>query len=562
MPPGIHATVYISGMPINESRYLSTLNRRSALRGAALSLGAFAAGRALGSPAGAQAQTPEQTRREKTAVVIGSGFGGAVAALRLGQAGVRTTVFERGRRWPIDPAGSTFCTINEPDRRSAWFADQPPINPLTKFTHIDRYPGLIDRVRGNGIDALYGSGVGGGSLAFGAFTPQPRRQDFVQVFPTQIDYGEMDRTYYPRAKRMLGTSPLPADLLAHPNYRGARAWLDYIEDFGGEPVLHDFCVDWDVVRDELGGRAPASYSIGEGPYGSNSGAKNSVDRNYLPAAEATGNVTIRALHEVTEIREVSGQDRFEVSVNRIDESGAVLERTTVVADYVFMAAGSFYTTSLLVTAKAKGTLPRLNDQIGKGYGTNGDFLLSRTLLRRDCGAKQGGPGVAVMYDDDNPEGPVSISWEASPFPDIAGGGTMANLIQVITNERGSIDYNPASGRAELNYPYGEANSDVDARARNFAGRFHDRTETRFGSPVTGIPIYTRLGDFGSGCTWHGLGGAVMGQACNFEGKVEGYSNLFVIDGALLPGSSALVNPALTITALAERCMDNILTTYL
>ncbi|SDD22267.1 GMC oxidoreductase [Rhodococcus tukisamuensis] len=530
-------------------------SRRSVLRGAALSLGAIAAGSVVGPLASAQVGAGPTALRGKTAVVVGSGFGGAVAALRLGQAGVQTTVLERGRRWPIDPAGNTFCAVNEPDHRAAWFADQSPINPLTKFARIDRYPGLIDRVKGNGIDALYGSGVGGGSLAFGAFTPQPRRKDFTQVFPAQIDYDELDRTYYPRARKMLGTSPLPADLLAHPNYRGARAWLDYIEDFGGEPVLHDFCVNWDVVRDELAGRRPASYSIGEGPYGTNSGAKNSVDHNYLPAAEATGNVSILPLHEVVEIREVPGQDRFEVSAKRIDETGAVLEHKTIVADFVFMAAGSFYTSSLLATAKAKGTLTRLNDEVGKGYGTNGDFLMSRVLLRRDCGAKQGGPGVAVMYDDDNPDGPISISWEASPFPDVAGGGMMANLIQVITDERGSVDYNPATGRAELNYPFGEANSDVDARGRNFAGRFHERTEVRQGSPATGIPVYTRLSDFGSGCTWHGLGGAVMGQACDFEGKVDGYSNLFVVDGALLPGSTALVNPALTITAVAERCLD-------
>ncbi|WP_249353541.1 GMC oxidoreductase [Rhodococcus sp. Q] len=525
-------------------------NRRAVLRGVALGLGAIGLG-TLGLP-GTAAAAP---LRGKTAVVVGSGFGGAVAALRLGQAGISTTVLERGRRWPIDPAGTTFSTINQPDGRSAWFSDRPNINQLTRMIPIQRYPGIVDRVHGNGIDALYGAGVGGGSLAFGAFTPQPRRRDFEQVFPSAIDYSELDRVYYPRAKAMLGTSPLPDDLLAHPFYKGARAWLDDIRDFGGEAVRHDFCVDWDVVRDELSGLKPASYSIGEGPYGSNSGAKNSVDHNYLPAAEATGNVTVSAMHEVTEIREIPGQEKFEIAVRVIDESGAAVSHKTLVADYVFMAAGSFYTSALLATAKAKGTLTRLNEHVGKGFGNNGDFLMARTALRRDYGSAQGGPGVAVMYDDENPDGPISISWEASPFPAIAGGITSANLIQVMSDERGSIDYNPATGRAELNYPHTEASSDVDARAKRFAGRFHERADVRHGSPVSGIPVHTRLADFGSGCTWHGLGGMVMGRACDHDGKVDGYSNLFVVDGALLPGSSALVNPALTITAIAERCLD-------
>ncbi|NED63799.1 NAD(P)-binding protein, partial [Streptomyces sp. SID10244] len=65
---------------------------------------------------------------EQTAIVIGTGFGGSVAALRLGRAGIRTTVFERGRRWPIRPDGDTFATFTNPDKRAAWFGSPAGAN--------------------------------------------------------------------------------------------------------------------------------------------------------------------------------------------------------------------------------------------------------------------------------------------------------------------------------------------------------------------------------------------------------------------------------------------------
>lgn len=526
------------------------LSRRDLLRGAAIGLGAATLGSLAAGPATAQ--------DGRTAVVVGSGFGGAVAALRLGAAGFTTTVLERGRRWPIDPGGNTFATFDVPDGRAAWFSTRPPINPLTQFQPIGRYAGVVEEIRGHGITSVHGAGVGGGSLVFGAYTVQPRRRDFEQIFPRELDYTELDRVHFPRAKAMLGTSPLPADLLARPEYVGARSWLADVADYGGTPTFHDFCVDWDLVRAEFAGTRRKSVSVAEGPYGINSGAKNSVDHNYLPAAEATGNVTVRPLHEVTEIREVQERPGFEVIATEIDEYGTVLGRRSFVADHVFLAAGSFHTTALLVAARATGTLPRLSPQVGQGFGNNGDFLTSRVMNWREYGSKQAGPGVAVLYDDEDPDGSVSMSWQAAPFPEIAGGHTSTNLIQAITTERGSIDWNPATGRAELNYPYPEGVSDLDIRAARFAGRFHERADVRHGRPANGIPVYSRLVGFGSAATYHGLGGVVMGRAADVDGTVYGYDNLHVVDGALIPGSVGLVNPSLTITAVAERCMDRFL----
>lgn len=419
--------------------------------------------------------------RARSAIVIGSGFGGAVAACRLAQAGMAVTVLERGRRWDVNAAGTTFCK------------------------RITRGAGLIQKHAGDGIQVVCGAGVGGGSLVIGMFMPQPRRADWESVY--RLPYSDFENTYWPRARRNLGAAPIPADIQDHASYAGARAWLSYLAEFGkaGEPV--PFGVDWDVIRAELAGRAPACHTIGEGPFGSNSGAKNSVDKNYLARATAAG-ARILPLHEVTEIREVPGSALFEVACRQIDDRGTVLSTPVLTADYVFLAAGSLGSTSLLLTSKARGRLPRLvSTEAGKGWGNNGDFLVARLNLRKTVGHAQGGPGNVRFHDDSN--------------------------------------------------PYAEMETSSDKAGRDLASRLWWATEGSKGSLLTGLPSYDRNTGMGLGSrnTYHPLGGLVMGRATDFGGKVDGYPNLFCVDGALLPGSAALANPALTITANAERCMD-------
>ncbi|GAB93530.1 putative oxidoreductase [Gordonia rhizosphera NBRC 16068] len=518
-----------------------------------LGLSAMSALGALPAVAGAR---PADGR---TGIVIGSGFGGAVAALRLGQAGYTTTVFERGRRWPIRADGNTFATFTKPDGRAAWFSGSVGLTADISIP-VGRYPGILDRVRGNGIDAVYGVGVGGGSLAFGAFTPVPRRQDFSAVFPGGTGYDELAATYYPRARQMLGASPLPPDIMAHPRYVGTRSWRDTVRRYGKEPVSFAYAIDWDIVRDELAGRAVASIINGELGFGVNSGAKNSVDHNYLPAAEATGNVSIRPMHEVVEIRPRSRQPGFVVTAREIDEEYRTLRMVTAESDYLFMAAGSFHTTRMLVEARAKGHLPRLSGKIGEGFGANGDFLTARTALSDDYGAVQGGPGFGRLYEDDLPGGPASIVYHSTPLPAPFGKAATTNLIQVHSDERGSVDYDHSSGTAVLNYPFPEGNA-LDQRGVTFAELFRQRAEVRHGRVASGIPIYSRAAGFGSGSTYHGLGGVVMNHAAAMDGAVLGYPNLYVVDGSFVPGAVGLVNPSLTITALAERTMDRFLATH-
>lgn len=531
------------------------VSRRTFLRGALGTSALVAGAGSLAGPLGAghAGAAPAGT----TAIVIGSGFGGAVAALRLGQAGISTTVFERGRRWPIRKDGNTFATFDNTDKRAAWFSDTAGISSAMQ-TPVERYPGVLETIKGNGIESVHGAGVGGGSLVFGAFSVQPDKADFDEVFPAGTGYDELAATYFPRARKMLNATGIPRDVLATPNYTGARTWLNTIKRYGGKPTFVDYAVDWDLVRREIAGKAPAGVSVGDLSYGVNSGAKNSVDHNYLPAAEATGNVVVKAMHEVFDIRPRSRKKGFIVRARVIDDKRRTLRTVTAEADYVFMAAGSYHTTSLLVRARAQGSLPDLSTKIGNGFGGNGDFLVVRTNLRDAQGPRQGGPGYARIRDDRLPGGPAAMIYQAGPFPEPLGALALTHLIQVHTDERGTIDYVHGTRGTELNYPYAEGTSVLDRRANAFAKHFHHMTEVRHGTPNNGIMLGSRAAGFGSGATFHGLGGAAVGQSANADGSIKGYDNLYVVDGAFCPGAVGLVNPSLTITALAERTMDRFL----
>lgn len=429
------------------------LTRRDFLRGAAAVAAGASVSPALSAigaaPTARSADAADGARstagiggsgRPRTAIIIGSGFDGCVAALRLGRAGYRTTVLERGRRWNTDGGPDEFPRLMDPDKRVAWFADHPSINQTTRIVPIERYPGLIDRVHGEGADAVFGAGVGGGSLTFGTFSIQPRRREWELIYPAEIDYDEMDSTWFPLARKEMGVSPLPGDLLAMPQWKGARAWLDTVADAGLETTRHHFAIEWDRVREELDGRRTPSVSIGEYVYGTNSGAKLSLDRTYLARAEATGNVTVEPMTEAIDVGELP-DGRMEVTSKLIDDAGREIRRRTDAADVVVMAAGAFHSTALLARMRASGRLPRLSTMVGRNVGTNGDFLVGQTLQRRDFGAKQGGPGVGVVFDE-GPAGPYSLAWEGAPFPDFAGGFTTTHLMQVMTDQRGSIPPTP------------------------------------------------------------------------------------------------------------------------
>jgi cholesterol oxidase len=479
------------------------------------------------------------TEENVEAIVIGSGFGGAVASLRLGQAGIETIVLERGRRWQITDSGDTFSTYQKPDGRSTWLS---PSTVVFDQVPIDIYTGVLDVKVGNGIKAYRGAGVGGGSLVYNAVTYQPTQELFYKVFPRSINYDELDRVYYPRVRSILKPSPIPDDILQTDYYLSSRIFLEQAAKANLKAHKLDIAVDWNIVRQEIAGQKVPSAIAGQVYYGINSGAKNSLDRNYLSMAEASGHVEIRPLHVVTSIEECDG-DRFRITCNQINEEGAVIAQKSFVCRYLFLAAGSIGTTELLLRAKATGTLKRLNNQVGKLWGTNGDGV-SAVITNGLTHPTQGGPAATVIEHFDNPVAPVVT--EQLPFP-IVPEGVITSLGQAIAKPEGYLTYNTSTQSADLFWPSNSVNNQKNAQALLYTYQLLNQANgTTLAQPL----------DFSS--TAHPLGGATIGTVCNTYGQVQGYSHLYVVDGSLIPGSTACTNPSLTIAALAERCMDRFL----
>ncbi len=486
------------------------------------------------------ASSPEEVlETESEVIVIGSGFGGAVTSYRLGQAGIETIVLERGRRWPITDAGDTFSTYQKPDGRSTWLR---PTTVLFGKTPIDVYTGVLDMKEGDGINVLQGAGVGGGSLVYNGITYQPTEELFYRVFPRSLDYEELDRVYYPRVRSILKPSPIPDDILKTRYYLSSRIVLKQAKRANLPIRKVDMNIDWNIVRQEIAGTKVPSAIDGQVYYGLNSGAKQSLDRNYLRMAEDTGYVEIRPLHVVTEIEE-SLSGRFRIFCNQIDEQGNVVDTKTFVCKYLFLAAGSIGTTELLLRAKSDGKLPRLSDEVGKSWGTNGDST-SAILTFTRTNPTEGGPTTTVIEDFDNPIAPVT--YQQFPTP-ITPEFTYTVQSFAITKPEGYLTYNTSTQRADLFWPANSLNNQKILLANL-------DTYRRLNSPngnVLALPPFDNL-------TPHPLGGATMGTVCNSYGEVRGYSNLFVVDGALIPGSTGCANPSLTIAALAERSMDRFL----
>ncbi|MFE1595096.1 GMC family oxidoreductase N-terminal domain-containing protein [Nocardia sp. NPDC058705] len=472
-------------------------------------------------------------------LIIGSGYAGSVAALRLAQAGLDSLVLERGRRWPITDQGGTFATPAAPDGRASWLNSWSPFVPQP----LDVYPGVLEAFQANGVIALAGAGVGGGSLVNNAVMLQPSQNVFKRAFGAHVDFDEMSDQWYTKARALIGMAPMPDDVYNSTHYTAARSFVAETTAAGLAPFRADMAVDWQTVREEQAGTREASLIIARSIWGANSGAKRSVDRTILAAAEATGRVSVETLTRVVDVVPTNGHQRYLVRCERIDDTGAVVARPEYSAEHVFFAAGSLGTSRLLVAARDRGSLPALHATVGKGWGTNSDRQTVRVGMPWN-NPTQGGPSGIVAQDLANPYEPVTLINFPWPRPPADGTGALGALAMTTCSPDGHFTYDAATDNVSLTWP---STSPSALRATQAVTTTMDRINAA--NPGTST---LRLN---ADTTSHTLGGVVLGQACKADGRLYGYNNLYVIDSSLIPGSMATVPPALTVTALADRCVD-------
>ncbi|MFI6996217.1 FAD-dependent oxidoreductase [Nocardia sp. NPDC050175] len=455
-------------------------------------------------------------------VIVGSGYAGAVTALRLAQHGIACTVLERGRRWPISAAGVTFATAANPDARALWL---PGVAT-----------GVLEVVAGSGINCFAGAGVGGGSLVNYTVMMTPEEGLFSASFGDRLDYDEMVSHWYPRARDLIGCSPIPDDVLAADQYSAARAFDEVSRRAGLEVRRVPMATDWDVVREEIRGRIGPSATVGDCILGVNSGAKLSVDRTILAAAEATGLVTVLPLHSVTDVR--ADGDRYTLTCAVLDASGETRTTTEFQSSTVVFAAGSVGTSKLLVRARARGDLPHLTTDVGRYWGSSGDHVTLRLGRTADG---QGGPAHIVALDWHS--GPTPTTLLNFPLGVPVLGGLSQNALAVsITPPSGSLVYDSAIDRVELRWP---TEAPEIARVTKDIGTILAKIDavSSGSAPALALPAVTS----------HPLGGAVLGTVTDSYGRIDAHPGLYVVDSSLIPGSTGAVPPALTVTALADRC---------
>jgi cholesterol oxidase len=513
------------------------------------------------------------------AIVVGSGFGGAVTSCRLAEAGARVLVLERGRRWGPE---SFPRAPGDP-----WVFD--PANPA-------KHHGWLDFRAQRGVSVAMGAGVGGGSLIYANVQLDAPPACFDRGWPHAITHDEL-RPYYARVDQMLTPQLLPEAQL-NERFRivqAAAAATGHATRFRRLPLAVAFNDEWRPGPDHPpvppsrpwinahGREQGTCIHCGDCYLGCPVKARNTLDLNYLARAEALG-AEVRPLHVVRAIRpEGAG---YRVVFDRI-EAGRLIPGSEV-APRVIVAAGSLGSTELLLRCRDEyRTLPKLSQALGHGWSTNGDFMT--VAIQEAAVNPTHGPTITAAIDflDGAIDGQRFIVQDGG-FPEFFRGVMEAKLkfdrhnltfslmvvsLAWVLGRHGRISHmmpwigqgvDAANGRwylgrsmrppwrrrLKLDWNITPSRAMVDAM---FGMHKRLAAATR-GRPLTPI-LWTWLRQL---ITPHPLGGCRMADdasrgVVNHRGEVFGYPNLQVLDGSIIPTPIGL-NPSKTIAAVAERAM--------
>jgi cholesterol oxidase len=544
------------------------------------------------------------------AVVVGSGFGGSVACYRLAAAGQSVVLMERGKAYP---PGS--------------FARTPSEMGMNFWDPDKGLYGLFDAWTFRGLEGIVSSGLGGGSLIYANVLLRKDENWFVQDSPVpgggyeSWPFSRQDLDpFYDAAEAMLRPVPYP--------YRDTPKTLAMetaARALGLSITRPPIAVTFSRTPGSAPGRnqvlEPAPYGSvhgdgtvrttctlsGECDIGCNTGAKNTLDHNYLSAAKAAG-ADIRTFHDVRGIRPLQGggyEVRYVIH-DPEDAAPGLLQERVIRCRRLILAAGTFGTTFLLLRNRA--SLPGLSAALGTRFSGNGDLLgfvldakdphgATRTLSGssgpvittaiRTADSTDGGEGRGYYVEDAGY--PSFMNWllETGQFRQVAkrAGKVMVQLLKdrLFHAQRSNISADLAAalgdgrlsassvpllgmgrdipdgvmtlqgGRLAINWTlatsaayFGRMQATMQAIAKELGGSFKQN------------PLWWSKRVI----TVHPLGGAPAGGnisegVCDQYGEVFGYPGLHVMDGAAMPGPVG-ANPALTIAAFAERACHRIL----
>lgn len=522
---------------------------------AAAALGAGGAAVRIGSH-----EATSEPRDYYPAIVVGSGYGGGVTALRLGQAGIDTLIVEKGRHWTEpDDDGKRFSKMLPADTRSGWFTEGPP-SLTTSYRGITiadvarNVPspqpvqaGICDKSTHGAHDVFRGICVGGGSLVNAAIAAIPTASQIAEVFP-DITPQEFLGTYIDRARKSLRISYRDMGWFEQtPWFQYARVGRQYAAAAGYPVDYNGSAYSFEYLMEEAAGRVPRSALDLEQQYGNNFGRIGSVDETYIRAALGTGRVSLRALTEVTDVRRESSGE-YVVVTRTIDRWGKEVAHREFGCQQLFLSAGVLGTNHILLRARETGSLSDLPEAVGRGYGNNGDVMVAHTLGDNDpAGTQQSLLGMINLDGRSDRGNPVYASMFSLPLPQETF--TLGYYAMVKTDDRADIAYDRQSDSISIQWTTDHAERQLQC-ARKVFDRIVFANGVEYRDDIFSGKVFAPN-------TVHPLGGCVRGQVTDAFGRVNGYDNLYVNDASLIPGFVGC-NPFMTITALAERNIEAIL----
>lgn len=481
---------------------------------------------------------------EKEVVIIGTGYGGSVAALRLCEKGIPVTMLEMGLNW--GKSGKKFSSMINPGHSAAWLKTKT-IAPFFNLFNLEKFTGALDRLDFEHIKIWVGRGVGGGSLVNGGMAVTPKKEYFQEIFPTLYADDFYDH-YFPLANMELKTNVASEDFLKDCDYyKFNRVGEEEATQAGFKTVRVPNVYDFDYMKREYQNEVPRSALAGEVTYGNNHG-KNSLDKTYLKKAEATGNLEILDLHRVNFITQKEDLS-YEIDISVINTRGEEIQHKKIRAPKVILAAGTMGSVELLLKSSKKYGLP-LQKNIGQEWGNNGNFMTGRNWVKPFSGGtgfRQSTIPVGGIDHWDDQQHPFFV--EIAPLP---MGMNVATSLYLMVNKLekfGELFYDENSEKLALTW-----NPSHTAHMKDNARYFLRKMNKANGGTRSHLLFHN---GFGADICYHPLSGIVLGKATDNYGRLNGHQNLYVVDGSLIPGTIG-VNPFVTITALAEYCMEHII----